>query len=74
MLSGLLFAKSLPVYGGIGGTLGVPGAIASLIAGIIGVLRPGRTRLFSGIACGIGAILILFMIPLLWMLLTQKNP
>ena len=74
VLSGLLFAKSLPFYGGIGGTLGVPMAIGSLITGFIGVLRPGRTRLYSGIACGVGAFLLLIMIPLLWVLLSQKNP
>jgi len=73
VLSGLLFAKSLPLYGGIGGVLGVPMAIGSLITGFIGVLRPGRTRLYSGIACGLGAFLLLIMIPLLWVLLTEKK-
>ena len=74
VLSGLMFAKSLPFYGGIGGVLGVPMSIGSLIAGFVGVLRPGRSRLYSGIACGLGAFLLLIMIPLLWVLLTQKNP
>ena len=72
VLSGLLFVKSLSLFAGIAGSLGVIGALASLVLGFIGVLRPGRSRTLSGIATGIGAVLILFLIPLLWVTLTQK--
>jgi len=73
VLSGLLFAKSLPFYGSLAGTLGVPGALACLIMGFIGVLRPGRSRMFSGIACGIGCFLLVILIPLFWVLISAKE-
>jgi|GEM_PF-2170854 len=72
--SGLLFGRALPWYGGIAATFGIPGAISGIICGIIGIFKPGRSRMISIIATSIGALLLLIMIPLLWMMILNNEP
>lgn len=73
MCSGLAFRRDLPLYTGAAGCLGVPGSLSGLICGIIGLCKPGRPKLLAGIGTGIGAMILLLMVPLTFLDLTQPK-
>jgi hypothetical protein len=68
LLSGWMFAKSLPAYLYITASLAVPVSIAGLVLCIVASLTPSRQRLFALTGAGIGALLVLFLLPLSFLL------
>lgn len=68
LLSGWLFAKSLPAYLYITASLAIPVAIMGLVLCIIAALTPNRQRIFAFVGAGVGAVLVLIMLPTSFML------
>ena len=64
MCSGLGFRTELPFYTGLAACLGIPGSLAGLVCGIIGLCRPGRPRILAGVGTGVSAVILLLFIPL----------
>ena len=68
LLSSWLFAKSLPAYLYIAASLAIPAALAGLVMSVVGALLLGRPKTIAMCGIAIGAPLLLFMIPISFML------
>jgi uncharacterized Zn finger protein (UPF0148 family) len=68
LLSAWLFAKSLPAYLYIAAALAIPASLTGLILSVVGVLLKGRPKEIA--LCGVilGAPLVLFMVPMSFLL------
>ncbi|MCS6865886.1 MAG: hypothetical protein RMJ56_05060 [Gemmataceae bacterium] len=73
VMSGLLFGHRLEAYGWVMAVLSIPMVLIGLPLSIVGSLRQGRIRMYSWIGVGLGAMLLLLMIPGLMVLLLKTK-
>lgn len=72
VISGALFSSALRVYSWFAAVLSVPLVLAGLPCCIIAGLRAGRVRYLSWVGTGLGALLLLVLIPALMLVLLPK--
>ena len=68
LLSSWMFAKSLPAYLYIAASLAIPAALAGLVLSVVGALLMGRPKVIAICGIAVGAPLLLFMVPISFML------
>jgi DNA-directed RNA polymerase subunit RPC12/RpoP len=71
--SGALFSTNLKSYAWFMAVLSVPMVLTGLPCSLVGALRPSRIRYVAWIGVGLGALLIVILIPALMMTLLGKD-
>lgn len=74
LLSAWMFAKSLPAYLYIAAALAIPAALTGLVLSVVGVLLRGRPKPIA--LCGVilGVPVVLFMLPMSFLLRGRPKP
>jgi len=68
LLSSWMFAKSLPAYLYIAASLAIVGSLTGSVLSVVGALLLGRPKMIAICGIAIGAPLLLFMVPISFML------
>jgi hypothetical protein len=74
LLSAWLFARSLPAYLYIAAGLAIPAGLAGLVLSVVGSLLRGRPRTIALCGVALGVPLVLFMIPISFLLRGWLEP
>jgi len=69
--SGALFGSNLKAYAWMAASIALMLSLGALPCGIIGSLRPGRSRVFAIIGASIGGLLLLIFVPALMLSLLK---
>ncbi len=73
VMSGLMFGRGLLGYGWFSAIMSIPMVLLGLPLCLVGGLRQGRVRMYAWIGTGLGAMLLLLMIPGLLLILIKPG-